>query len=486
MDANNLSEESDILSVTEESYLFDELLIHVKFKDLQPKDQNEESSVVSHPNDETESPIKSTNEVVGLIDVDQDESCKKSIQEWAEELLDCLNPEKSNSFEDNLQKRLLLQKFYHLGLLAEKKLKMKQKGQSADSASDISGNSVPVVVRLGVLTMFPLIESLSGVKEANYQRLCSQTLSVVIKVMNTVGPLTLRTEPADCLDAYKDFISKQIDACESGDSPELAHAVIALVGLVMASGGASNMMHTIDALFKIFAKTKDGPLQIGHFLSKLGSFEKQCPSPLPLARGCLDQWVLERPPNDEKSIREPAYLHSSMVTDGTFFYFHSFEHGLIKVGGGKETICSHVYEANPEYLVVKRTDFPENQLLFDSHLSLIQENLYVHSPHLGDNQVIAAATKAGKRVHPIIAIVDPKNLKEKGRISLVSQAEINNCRSFSDGRFIFLMSRRGPQNSVPVPSPESTVDASALVVTLRNQLIDLAVEQGVMDREQIV
>lgn len=46
--------------------------------------------------------------------------------------------------------------------------------------------------------------------------------------MNTVGPLSLRNEPADCIDAFKDFISNQIDNCDPSNSDELAHAVVCL------------------------------------------------------------------------------------------------------------------------------------------------------------------------------------------------------------------------------------------------------------------
>lgn len=71
---------------------------------------------------------------------------------------------------------------------------------------------VPVVVRLGVLSMFPVIEALRGVQGVNFDQLCSKTLGILLSVLSTLPPFALYSEPKDCMDAFQEFILERIKA----------------------------------------------------------------------------------------------------------------------------------------------------------------------------------------------------------------------------------------------------------------------------------
>ena len=71
-------------------------------------------------------------------------------------------------------------------------------------------SDVPVVVRLGVLSLFPLIEALRSVPGVHFDQLCTRTLGILLGVMASLPPFALHDEPADCVDAFQDFILSRI------------------------------------------------------------------------------------------------------------------------------------------------------------------------------------------------------------------------------------------------------------------------------------
>lgn len=48
----------------------------------------------------------------------------------------------------------------------------------------------------------------------NYHQLCGETLDIILGVLSTIKPLSLMKEPLDCVNAFSNFISSQIEETE--------------------------------------------------------------------------------------------------------------------------------------------------------------------------------------------------------------------------------------------------------------------------------
>jgi hypothetical protein len=257
---------------------------------------------------------------VGLVDVDPQEFNRKAIRQWTKELLNACAEllGSSTSFENVLKKRLRVQNYLHLAYLREKNRKKKAKRQEDSGA--ISGTTpslnVPVIVRLGVLTLFPLIESLSQIKDANYQKLCAKTLQVVIDVLSSIPTLALHDEPTDCLDAFKDFIYNLVASYNFQiDTEQKAQAAIALIGMAISRGYAQHLLQVVDVLFQVHQrhsasetmKDHDPTLKIGHFLRQLAEYGKDKEFPL-LATFALDNtwYIISQTAQNKQTLSLPA------------------------------------------------------------------------------------------------------------------------------------------------------------------------------------
>jgi len=197
--------------------------------------------------------------LVGLVNVDRQLFNKKAISQWTKELLTAcaVSSDSSSSFENALKKRLRVQKYLHAAYMRDKLRKKRVKPvQGARALLEHEGQQVPVVVRLGVLTLFPLLESLSRVPGVQYEQLCKQTLEMIINVISALPPLALRDEPQDCLDAFNDFIHRLIRDYEYRlDADHKAQAVTALIGLAVSRGDAHYLLRVIDVLFNIIKRS---------------------------------------------------------------------------------------------------------------------------------------------------------------------------------------------------------------------------------------
>lgn len=193
------------------------------------------------------------------MDVDRQQFNKKAISQWTKELLTAcaVSSDSSSSFENALKKRLRVQKYLHSAYMRDKLRKKRAKpAHGACVLPEHEGQQVPVVVRLGVLTLFPLLESLSRVPGVQYQQLCKQTLDMIIGVISALPPLALRDEPQDCLDAFNEFIHRLIRDYEYRvDADYKAQAVTALIGLAVSRGEAHYLLRVIDVLFNIVKRT---------------------------------------------------------------------------------------------------------------------------------------------------------------------------------------------------------------------------------------
>ncbi len=191
--------------------------------------------------------------------MDRQQFNKKAISQWTKELLSAcaVSSDSSSSFENALKKRLRVQKYLHAAYMRDKLRKKRAKpAHGTRVLPEHEGQTVPVVVRLGVLTLFPLLESLSRVPGVQYQQLCKQTLDMIISVISALPPLALRDEPQDCLDAFNEFIHRLIRDYEYRvDADYKAQAVTALIGLAVSRGEAHYLLRVIDVLFNIVKRT---------------------------------------------------------------------------------------------------------------------------------------------------------------------------------------------------------------------------------------
>jgi hypothetical protein len=317
-----------------------------------------------------------------------------------------------------------------------------QKKVPKDSSND---SDVPVVVRLGVLTLFPLIESLANIKDANYQRLCNRTLDIIIKVLTSVPALALRDEPSDVLDAFRDFVLGLIQSQNYVvDTPEKAQAVAALVGLATSRGQARHLLQVIDVLFRIHRahpSSADSQLSIGPFVKQISEFRREADVPLPVNKHDEPFFV-----ESQDSPSESSASRGAVACDGTFLYTHSSRSGLNKVGTGLGgTIKGYVYVSNPD------------AFLNDKGLSLawIDGDLFA-LPTSPPTAAAGSSSGAVQQEGRLIVQLDPQSLTETRRFSVPSAIALDGCRLVSDGRSAYLIGRKADSNA-----PAATAASSA-------------------------
>jgi len=343
------------LALREETVVFNEVFVDSKYNEIESQDQ-ENQDTDSHKKKNSRGKINETelaHKLIGLVDIEESDFKKNAIEQWSRELLDMCSPTGDSSFLSVVKKRLAVQQRLHSAYLRELTRKEREKGQEKSEEKDTEVDqeylSVPVVVRLGVLTMFPIIQSLAGIKDANYGRLCSQVLNILSNVLSTLPPLALHDEPADCLDAFEDFILSLIKESDHNvDTPEKSQAVNALVGLVMSRGKAKDLLLLASVLFNINEKVGNRPFQVSQYLKQLSEHEKDMELSVFFERGLRDEWTVNNMQID--SISLDSSIRDVIASDGTFLYTHNHQQGLRKVGSGYGgTIQGQIYEHNPQY-----------------------------------------------------------------------------------------------------------------------------------------
>jgi len=387
---------------------FDPILVHLKYDALATeKDLTELNNAfndVEKPSEENEIP---TDKLVGLVDIEPSES-KKSVEKWAKDLARSI-PASTLSFGKVLEERLVVQSFLRQALSSRQKTK---KNPSTTTEMNIP---VPVVVRLSILTMFPLIEALSKLKDFDYFQLCSETLKIITEVINSIPPLSLRREPSDCLDAFTTFILKLVTKFEyKMETQEARTSLVALLGLAISRGGGKNLFQLTDCLFKTLSTSKDVQFEFGSFLEKLNQHQKMSVVPLPYCSSELASWNLSVIPGGGKSTVR------SMATDGEYIYLYHAGQGIMKIGTGannKNTVRGHTY------LAVVPAPTTAN---FGS-LTIAKGQLFVVLEGAKPNQII-------------LSVYGLNDLCKRGQTILKTQAQrIEDCHLISDGHTLFLL-----------------------------------------------
>eukprot|EP01117_Protostelium_nocturnum_P005083 TRINITY_DN1838_c1_g1_i6.p1 TRINITY_DN1838_c1_g1~~TRINITY_DN1838_c1_g1_i6.p1 ORF type:complete len:4362 (-),score=1676.63 TRINITY_DN1838_c1_g1_i6:38-13123(-) len=348
------------LALKEETIIFNEAFVSSKYGELESHEtgNNDDFKSKKRNNTQMTNELELAHKLIGLIEIEESDFKKNAIDQWNSELLDmCFaSGDSSSSFLSVLKKRLAVQQRLHTAYLREQQRKsrpnkLQNQGEEEDDEGEESKEypTVPVVVRLGVLTLFPLIQSLSGIKDANYPKLCSQVLGILLNVLATLPPLALHEEPADCLDAFEDFILSLLKEDNyTIKNQEKAQAIIALVGLIISRGNAKDLLLLTDVLFQINNKSSELYFPVSGFMKQLSEHKKDGELSVFFDRGYIGSWAINNMQIDSSST--DSSQKDAIATDGAFLYIHSYGHGLRKIGSGYGgTIQGQIYECDSQF-----------------------------------------------------------------------------------------------------------------------------------------
>eukprot|EP00029_Vermamoeba_vermiformis_P008050 TRINITY_DN365_c0_g1_i7.p1 TRINITY_DN365_c0_g1~~TRINITY_DN365_c0_g1_i7.p1 ORF type:complete len:4455 (+),score=2004.27 TRINITY_DN365_c0_g1_i7:138-13502(+) len=486
------------LVIKEESLLFNEGIVDIKYNDLDEsknedeQDKQQDASKKSK-RDKEKQDHDLAYKLVGLVDVDRQQFNKKAISQWTKELLTAcaVSSDSSSSFENALKKRLRVQKYLHSAYMRDKLRKKRAKpAHGTRVLPEHEGQQVPVVVRLGVLTLFPLLESLSRVPGVQYQQLCKQTLDMIIGVISALPPLALREEPQDCLDAFNEFIHRLIRDYEYRvDADYKAQAVTALIGLAVSRGEAHYLLRVIDVLFNIVKRTAlsdesamrdvEVGLKIGTFLKQLDEYKRDQEHAVMTERGLESTWYIDTQLNTTAESQSTFNLSkaaqqlvasqavngialvsdhrtAALASDGAYLYLHETNQGLFKIGTGlMGTIRGHIYHSRNDYhssdhntslaSVQGAVWYLSSTLMPSPAVSSSDE-----SPHeTEDTATTVSETVPKTPLWPTLALLTSSTLEEACRVQLTnSSIDAANAVLISDGRYLYLLGKKKDNRAV--------------------------------------
>lgn len=324
-------------------------------------------------------------------------------------------------------------------------------------------SSVPFVLRVGVLSLFPLIESLSSVSAQQYEALCDSTMSILLNTLQSLKPCSLASEPMDCLQSFHDFILSVLSRNNfSLESQRLQVAAQVLVALSVSSGDTSHILSTAEALLRCVNQRVQAAV-----LNDVKDFELLYQVPC-LSSDChLGDWVVEYLQAQTLSQQRTALAPLAVATDGPFIYAHLGSQGLVKLGSGEHignntTIRGHVYASNPSF---------HNE---DKVASMAQVNglLFYFSPPLpasktASGQAVAAAAVPQQQSAPpassnnkdvarqlTLTVIDSSTLNEVASLSLSVASSSEFCPIISDGKHLYVVYQSETQSTRPSAVPE--------------------------------
>ena len=117
----------------------------------------------------------------------------------------------------------------------------------SDPSDDDQLVQISPTLRIVVLSLFPLIRSLSR----SDPDLKAHVLSVLLRVLHTLPCLSLRDEPGDCLDSYRDLV-QGLSAAQAGRSAqEQGAAVSALLGMALHEGRLRHILSAVETMLRL-------------------------------------------------------------------------------------------------------------------------------------------------------------------------------------------------------------------------------------------
>lgn len=426
------------ISSFEEILTLDKEILDIKHEEFT---LNENSNIINESDEDKNISAKPSDGIyrlMGIADIEQKEFYKNALKEWKDELNRiCSTQRKNSSAYEGVEKRhYVLKKLYNMNLL--QKLKKKVQKKKVDTSDQV--DNVPVIVRLGILSLFPIIESLSGLESSRYQTLCSRIFDSLISVLSNLPALSMKNEPPECIDAFQDFISNLIKENDFKIDSDLSQkALNALITIAVSRGNLSSFLYVIDTLFNIYSNLslegrKSVKLSVGNLISKLSNLK--CSS--------IDATFNERydiPFKIEELNRiltrsGKNYLNNgTMAVDGKYLYLLN-GCGLFKVGSGlHNTVKGYIYDRND---TIKTTRHPLT-------ISCWNDKLY-----------ILTNLSEGENDNYEVIVLDT-SLKELKRIKLKPHPGCKKMFLISDGIKFYLIGIKTNVSNISTPSNTSNV-----------------------------
>ena len=159
-----------------------------------------------------------------------------------------------------------------------------------------SQNEIPVVIRLSVLTIFPLIESLGNtISSTEHEKLCYSILDILLNIIKELPELALFNESSDCIDAFKNWIVSMLQEKFKHiiDSPLKLQTVKTLIALSVSRANATQLLETVFQLMSIQKKNGTNfrlELDLAAQIQQIIKFKKDSDFPnlcFPALKGCL-------------------------------------------------------------------------------------------------------------------------------------------------------------------------------------------------------
>lgn len=200
-------------------------------------------------------------------------------------------------------------------------------------------SGVPVIVRLGVLSLFPILEALKGLEGVDYKRLTSTLLKILREVVSSLEPFALVSEPADALDAFQDLVQSLIrEHHYQLSNREQAELYEALVCLALARGSLKHLLQAVDTLLRIPLDSTQ-QLHLGNLLNQIASHNVDNSLSL-LFSGTLEHtWAVYH----RSTAPTLAGNSTSLAASDGFLWIFTGDN-LLKVGNGfMDSIRGHVY-----------------------------------------------------------------------------------------------------------------------------------------------
>uniref|UniRef100_A0A8C2K1G8 HECT domain E3 ubiquitin protein ligase 4 n=2 Tax=Cyprinus carpio TaxID=7962 RepID=A0A8C2K1G8_CYPCA len=241
---------------------------------------------------------------------------------------------------------------------AQRQLALEEQ-QEHDGVVPGSAGGAPFTSRVGLLLVFPLLQSQTRHDPA----LCGVTAEVLLTCLRDCQPLSLGKEPADCLNGLERLLCSWLEERSEPEGAAQArplltqqqrqNAAAALVALSCARGSLKTFIHTVHLLQK---QTDLGQLPVADVLYRLLLLEGGPGSPSCLlgAKHSVSWGFEDMLPTPESSAAgaesKDTDLGRSLATDGFYLYStNSFGKGLSKLGSGQHgTLRGFVYCRNEE------------------------------------------------------------------------------------------------------------------------------------------
>eukprot|EP01083_Nonionella_stella_P066612 175578_1 len=222
---------------------------------------------------------------------------------------------------------------------------------------------IPPSLRFGVLSMFPLIETIAKIEQTSclQPELKSKTLKILLNILQTSPPLALEAEQGDTFDDMMYLLESESAASETTDTPagrpqsnehksaqsgertagrgyarigvRQSELLSARIGLALQRGSLKSIL---ASLLPLLRQTSAG-VDVSAYVLQLLDYQKHLTQPQLLFREelILDSWSHEsssKSPNDVGLVPARA-SYARITSDGRFLYVDKAS-GLYKIGTG--------------------------------------------------------------------------------------------------------------------------------------------------------